>query len=361
MDISPQTIRSTGFKTVKKGYDPDEVESFRAQVAIAVESAQNQATSMEARARAAVAKLQELSQQVSAPGREAAPVVTHTGDTEMISRTLLLAQRTADAALADARVEAEGITAHAREEAARVLDSARTMAAKTVEDARADARRAVDDERVKAENEVQALLARRDFLLGDVDHLEQYLQAQRERLRDAAVQLQELVDRVPGGLGDMRRPLLSASAEPLPERPAPTPAPAPAAAASPERVVAEPALAPIMPSLAASIDEAPITEQVPVITPAHAQPAPVIDLDPSPLFTPMPERTSERTTDLTAMALSNSVDAKENVWRLLDEEVATTQAAQASFSLDDVTAEVPAVPQPAPPHDPFRIGGDELR
>ncbi|MEQ1703779.1 MAG: DivIVA domain-containing protein, partial [Ilumatobacteraceae bacterium] len=280
MEISPQTIRSTGFKTVKKGYDPDEVEAFRAQVAIAVESAQNQATSMEARARAAVAKLQELSQQVNAPGREAAAPVatTHTGDTEMISRTLLLAQRTADAALADARVEAEGITAHAREEAARVLDSARTMAAKTVEDARADARRAVDDERVKAENEVQALLARRDFLLGDVDHLEQYLQAQRERLRDAAVQLQELVDRVPGGLGDMRRPLLSASAEPLPERPAATPAPAPAGAA-PERVVAEPAVTPGLASLAASIDEAPITEQVPIIAPTQAHAAPVVDLD----------------------------------------------------------------------------------
>jgi DivIVA domain-containing protein len=369
MDISPQTIRSTGFKTVKKGYDPDEVEAFRAQVAIAVESAQNQATSMEARARAAVAKLQELSQQVNTPGREAAPAPTHSGDTEVISRTLLLAQRTADAALAEARAEAENINGRAREEAARVLDSARTMAAKTIEDARTDARRAVDDERVKAENEVQALLARRDFLLGDVDHLEQYLQAQRERLRDAAVQLQELVDRVPGGLGDMRRPLLSASAEPLPERPA-----APAATAQPAVAVApaaqEPApvetpapaqAAATLPTL--SLDDAPITEQVPVIAPAR--PAPVVDLDPSPLFTPMPERQAERAaerpTDLTSMAMSNSADAKENVWRLLDEEVATTQAAQSAFTLDDVTAEVPAVAPQVQQHDPFRIGGDELR
>lgn len=363
MDISPQTIRSTGFKTVKKGYDPDEVEAFRAQVAIAVESAQNQATSMEARARAAVAKLQELSQQVNAPGREAAPAPSHSGDTEVISRTLLLAQRTADAALAEARGEAENINARAREEAARVLDSARTMAAKTIEDARTDARRAVDDERVKAENEVQALLARRDFLLGDVDHLEQYLQAQRERLRDAAVQLQELVDRVPGGLGDMRRPLLSASAEPLPERPA-VAAAAPVVEEPVAAVVDEPAPAPapvvnLASLVTLSVDDAPITEQVPVITPSR--PAPVVDLDPSPLFTPMPERTTERATDLTAMAMSSNADAKENVWRLLDEEVATTQAAQASFTLDDVTAEVPAVAPQVQQHDPFRIGGDELR
>jgi hypothetical protein len=88
------------------------------------------------------------------------------------------------------------------------------MAGKLIDEAKAEARRSADSERVRAENEVQALLARRDFLLADVDHLEQYILAQRERLRDAAVSLQELVDRVPGGLGDMRRPLLSASNEP---------------------------------------------------------------------------------------------------------------------------------------------------
>jgi hypothetical protein len=46
-----------------------------------------------------------------------------------------------------------------------------------------------------------------------VDHLEHHIGAQRERLRDAAVSLQDLVERVPGGLGEMRRPLLSASAD----------------------------------------------------------------------------------------------------------------------------------------------------
>ena len=357
MDISPQTIRSTGFKTVKKGYDPDEVETFRNQVAAAVETAQNQATAMEARARAAVAKLQELSQQVGnqpAQRETAAPVATSgSGDTEVISRTLLLAQRTADAAVSDARVEADKITAQARDEAARVLDSARTMAAKAVEDARVDARRAVEGERVQAENEVQALLARRDFLLGDVDHLEHYLQAQRERLRDAAVQLQELVDRVPGGLGDMRRPLLSASAEPLA-------ASAPQAAA----VAAPAAIEPLLPSAPATASSTPATQTEPEPE-AEAEPeaepvaaAPVVeDLDPSPLFTPIPERPN----NLTAMAMSANPHQQENVWRLLDEEVASTQAAQTTLGLDEVTAEVPVQHAPVQQHDPFRIGGDELR
>ena len=64
MEMSPQAVRSTGFKLVKRGYDPEEVDAFKEQVASAVEFAQNQATAMEARARAAVAKLQEVSQQV---------------------------------------------------------------------------------------------------------------------------------------------------------------------------------------------------------------------------------------------------------------------------------------------------------
>ncbi len=348
MEISPQTIRSTGFKTVKKGYDPNEVESFRTQVAAAVETAQNQATAMEARARAAVAKLQEVSQQVAASPREAAAPASHSGDTEVISRTLLLAQRTADTAIMEARSEADGITAQAREEASRVLDSARTMANKTVDDARADARRAVEDERVRAENEVQSLLARRDFLLGDVDHLEQYLQSQRERLRDAAVQLQELVDRVPGGLGEMRRPLLSASAEPLS---ASTPAAVPAAS------VAAPAAAeqaaPVAPD-AQSFDTYSDGDDD---TLDDTQGEILTDVGAAALFPHTPDRAA----GLSALAMSGNTDAQDNVWRLLDEEVASTQAAQASLGLDEVTAQVPVTPAPVELTDPFRNGGDELR
>ena len=57
MDISPQRVRTAEFKTVKRGLDPDEVRSFLADVAAELERAQNQSTAMEARARAAVARL----------------------------------------------------------------------------------------------------------------------------------------------------------------------------------------------------------------------------------------------------------------------------------------------------------------
>lgn len=324
MEMSPQTVRSTGFKVVKKGYDPAEVDAFKEQVASAVEFAQNQATAMEARARAAVAKLQEVSQQV-ASGATHAPSASPGGDAEVISRTLLLAQRTADATVAEARVEAESLLANARDEAGRVLDSARTMAAKAVDDARYEARRAVDDERVKAENEVQALLARRDFLLADVDHLEQYLQAQRERLRDAAVQIHELVERVPGGLGDMRRPLLSASADPLPASMSALP---PDQAPTGEIAV---------PSGASSVDDLPPPPRV-----SFAE-APTGEI-PRP-DTPAPAAIS-------ALAMSADPDAQDHVWRMLDEEVAQR-------GLDN-TGEIPRPAEAVEPN-PFHIDDEEVQ
>ena len=313
MEMSPQTIRTTGFRTVKKGYDPAEVEAFRDEVASVVELSQNQATAMEARARAAVAKLQEVSQQGG--GRDDRSSMP-SGDTEVISRTLLLAQRTADATVAEAKTEADGVLTQAREEAGRVLDNARTMATKTLDEARFDARRAADDERVRAENEVQALLARRDFLLADVDHLEQYLQAQRERLRDAAVQLQELVDRVPGGLGEMRRPLLSASADPLPG----------------------------------------LTEEADV------------ESDERVAFADDGDDGGDETVAIESARGDDADDDEgdgpdntDQMWRMLDEEV-SGQSTQASF--DDlgtnVTAEVPAVPAPRN-DDRFRSGNDDTQ
>lgn len=221
MALSPQRVRDTSFKAVRKGYDPAEVEAFQEEVATALESAQNEATAMEARARAAVARLQELSQQASEGGAAAVPadqaapaeVRARVEEAETISRTLLLAQRTADTTIAEAQAEADRLLTSARNDAAASLDAARAEATELVETARADARRAGESERVKVEGEVQALLARRDFLESDVDHLEQYLVAQRERIVEAVSSLNDIVQRVPGGLADMRRPLMSAAAD----------------------------------------------------------------------------------------------------------------------------------------------------
>ena len=210
MSLNPQRIRETRFKPAKRGYDPAEVDAFLLEVAASLEAAQNDAAAMEARARAAVARLQELSQAGSEAG--AAPRAS-VDESETISRTLLLAQRTADATIGDAQAEADRVLDSARDEAAHGVAAANEEAARLVEEAKLEARRAGESERVQVEGEVQALLARRDFLESDVDHLEQYLLAQKERITEAVHELTELCQRVPSGLGEMRRPLLSAAAD----------------------------------------------------------------------------------------------------------------------------------------------------
>jgi DivIVA domain-containing protein len=195
MAISPHDIRARHFATVKRGgYDQREVEAFRTAAAEALEQATQQATAMEARARAAVARLQDLQQQqtasqpaeaAEAPGK----LAVGAAEAETISRTLLLAQRTADATVADAEKHATDI----------------------VEAAKAESRKAGEAERVRVEGEVQALLARRDFLEADVDQLEQFLGAQRERISAVAAELNDVTSRVGNGLATMRRPQLSAS------------------------------------------------------------------------------------------------------------------------------------------------------
>ena len=194
MAISPHDIRARQFTSVKRGgYDQREVEAFRTAAAEALEQATQEATAMEARARAAVARLQELQQQApSAPAPEESAVqVPAAGrdETETISRTLLLAQRTADATVAEAEREANEI----------------------VESAKVESRKAGEAERVRVEGEVQALLARRDFLESDVDQLDQFLATQRDRITAVATDLSDITARVGNGLGPLRPPQLSAS------------------------------------------------------------------------------------------------------------------------------------------------------
>ncbi len=209
MEMSPQRVRSAEFKTVRKGADPDEVKVFLNDVADELERAQNQSTAMEARARAAVARLQEVTDSATAPAPAA--VDASVDEAETISRTLLLAQRTADTTVAEARSEAARIVGAANDEAATTLDSTREMAAQLLAEARVEARRLGEAERGAVAGEVEGLKARRDFLEADVEQLELFLTEQRSRLREAATSIVDITERVPGGLGEVRAPLLSAS------------------------------------------------------------------------------------------------------------------------------------------------------
>ena len=241
MDMNPQRVRTAQFATVRRGLDPEQVQVFLSAVADELEQAQNQSTAMEARARAAAARLHELSSDAASQSYasaemerstiiEGTPAISATPEalavpaaepsidvtvdqSKMISRTLLLAQRTADTAVAEAHVEAQRVRAEAESEVAGAVESSRAAAQALLIEARAEARKAGEHEKNELAGEVNSLMARRDFLESDVDHMEQFLVAQRSRLRDAANEIVELTERVPSGLGESRRPLLSAATE----------------------------------------------------------------------------------------------------------------------------------------------------
>lgn len=183
-DITPQSITAASFRTVRKGYDPTEVRDFLASVAGRLQQVQADAEAMEARARAALAKL-HATERVAEP-----PLVD---EAETISRTLLLAQRTADATVEQARRQAEHMLSDAE-------TTARAVHAEAWEE---------------AQSEVEALRARRDFLAGDVEELERFLSAQRLRLSEVAERLMGFVSAPIEGLGLGTRPVLSAAAPAL--------------------------------------------------------------------------------------------------------------------------------------------------
>lgn len=228
MELSPRSVANTSFKTVKKGYDPAEVRAYLEGLSKSIEGLQSQATAMETRARAAVARLQEIAAQPAppapAPVQEPAPshFAAPVDEVDTISRTLLLAQRTADTTVAEASAEARRITDLADEEARNLVNGAQETAQRMIDEAAGEARRAGEGQRLEIDAEVQSLLARREFLITDVDHLELHIVTQRDRLRDVANTLTDIASRVPGGLGDTRRPPVStAGADDMSSRSAP--------------------------------------------------------------------------------------------------------------------------------------------
>jgi DivIVA domain-containing protein len=174
MELSPKSITGVQFRTVRKGYDPEEVRGFLAQLARGVEAVQAQSAATESRARSLMTKLQELNARDDPdPG-------------ESMKRTLLLAQRTADAAVAEAHEEARALVSAAEEKSRTTLGEAQAKAEQLVTDAEADARRAASVEKTRIDAEVAALTARRDELHAEATVLEGQIRSQRERIRVVA-------------------------------------------------------------------------------------------------------------------------------------------------------------------------------
>lgn len=123
MDVSPKTLREVEFREKMRGYHPEDVDQFLEEVAVGLEVLQD-------RLRQAV----ERAQRAEAAAAEAG------GSDETLRRTLVLAQRTADMAVQEAREQAARILAGAEQQAQALLSEAEERAKRSHEEAMSEVR-----------------------------------------------------------------------------------------------------------------------------------------------------------------------------------------------------------------------------
>jgi len=238
MDLTPDLLLEAKFSPARRGYDMNEVDDFLERCAEGLDVLLARLRAEFERAERAEAALAELhaggvpaapapapapeapAEPAPAPAPAPEPVVVAEPDPSRLEepmRILLAAERTAEAAVAEARAEAERIRTEAESVASTTRSEAETLLARAQADAEAEARRAGEEARRAIEAEVLALREDRDGLSADVANLRRWLDDQRARLRTTAAELQRIVDD-PDALGDVPAP--AADAAPDAEEPA---------------------------------------------------------------------------------------------------------------------------------------------
>ncbi len=225
MELTPKLLTTVEFADKRRGYDPDEVRAFLAEVAKSMEALQT-------RVREAETKASEAKAAPPSPGTPSAEDVA-----EQARRTLVLAQRTADAAIAEAKeqaarimaeaeattsaqraradAESQGATERAQAFAERALRDAQSRASQMLADADNQARAESVGLRESLRVEIEGLTLARDTLRGDIERLDAYLSAQRERVRTSIDAMQHVLDH-PEALAASEPPVDSAIVVPDP-------------------------------------------------------------------------------------------------------------------------------------------------
>src|SRR5688572_5974127 len=188
MDVTPQELRDTDIREGFRGYHRDDVDELLERAATTIES------------------LSERVRQMTERVGQAETSTSRNRETEeTLQRTLILAQKTADEAIADAQKRAR-----------KMLEEAETKSRTLIGEAEGTARRIAEDERRRLETEVRELGSRRDKLKTDVDALEKFEGEYRQRVRAA---LQAELDSLGDITSDMgsSRPTLHEVEVPAPE------------------------------------------------------------------------------------------------------------------------------------------------
>ncbi len=170
MDLTPDTLRSATFRDKLRGYHPDDVDEFLESVARGLE--------------VLLARLRDATERA----RAAQPAPPPQADPDEAVRTLSLAQRTADLAVREAKLEAERLVKAAEDKARRIVGTAEETAVHVAEEAQAELR-----------SDLERLQAARDQLFGEVKTLGSWLEGERGRIRRALVDVADRLDNVKEG------------------------------------------------------------------------------------------------------------------------------------------------------------------
>jgi cell division initiation protein len=216
MDVTPQLLHDVEFREAKRGgYNTQDVDEFLERLAVGIERQDAQLREARQRIEAAEARVAEAERRAAMAEQSASE--TSTSD-ETITRTLVLAQRTADAAIREAEEQAAHTLSTAQEESARLLAEAQEVSARARAEAEDEARVAHEAARARVLEEMHELEAARDQLRADVDVLERHLDEQRERVRRAVHEMERVLDD-PDALREAELPVVSDVHAPAPEAP----------------------------------------------------------------------------------------------------------------------------------------------
>jgi DivIVA domain-containing protein len=198
MDVTPQELRDVEIREAWRGYHRDDVDELLERAAATIEHLEEEVHSAQTRAAQAPSPPPARTPAPVAPTPAPAPERRPSGiDTDVIQRTLVLAQKAADEAVHEARTKAQ-----------QMLVESEAKAQSLVSEAEASARRIADTERRRLEEEIGQLTSTRDTLNADVDALERYEQEYRIRLREAIHAELETLENASHGSSD--RPSLHA-------------------------------------------------------------------------------------------------------------------------------------------------------
>ena len=193
MDVTPQELRDVEIREAWRGYHRDDVDELLERAAATIESLEDQVRQAQLRASQAPAPPAPRPAPTPPPTPTPAPVERRPPgvDTDVIQRTLVLAQKAADEAVAEARAKAQ-----------QMMADSETKAQAVVGEAEASARRIAETERRRLEDEIAQLTSARDTLNADVDALERFETEYKTRLREAIHAELDALEQSSGAVGD---------------------------------------------------------------------------------------------------------------------------------------------------------------